>query len=152
MLSSKTMHFPFSNNAYRFLSKYSSIDQVGSQWYRSEGKRCKQDPSMQSLFTTHANTMLYSHHWRVYLPLPRAVVRVVCLGGGAETCLLVLLVTFLPPAWPTFFTPVLVASPDGFWGVAWCFLVGVFGVADSVACGLHLLSFLSTGAQRSRAP
>lgn len=92
------------------------------------------------------------HHWHVYLPLPRAAVRVVCLGGGAETCLLVLLVTFLPPAWPPFFTAVLVASLEGFGGVAWCFLVGAFGAADSLACGLHLLSFLSTGAQRRRAP
>lgn len=130
----------------------SSKDQTGSQRDWSGGKRYKQDPSMQSLFPTHAITMLYSHHWHVYSPLPRVAVRVVCVGGGAETCLLVVLVTFLPPAWPLFFTPEFEASPEGFGTVVWCFLVGVFGAADSLAFGLRLLSFPSTGAQRSRAP
>jgi len=88
--------------------------------------------------------MLHSQYGHVYSPLPRVAVRVVCLGGGAETCLLMVLVTFLPPAWPPFFTPEFVASPESFGGVVWFFLVGVFGVVDSLAFGLGLLSFLST--------
>lgn len=100
--------------------------------------------------TRHAHDAPY---WQIYSPLPRVALRVVCLdvGGGAVTCLVVLLVTFLAPAWPPLFTPVPEATPGVFGDVTCCFLGRVFGAFDSVGCGLGFLSFFSTGAKRSRA-
>lgn len=88
------------------------------------------------------------HHFKPrYSPFPRAVVRVFCLGGGAEACLLVPFCTFLTPVLASFLTPAPVAPLEALLGAPCCFLTAGLWTPDALACGLHVFSFFLTGTE-----
>lgn len=82
-----------------------------------------------------------------YSPFPRAVVRVFCLGGGADACLFVPFCTFLTPVLASFFTPAPVAPLKALLDAACCFFAAGLWTPDALACGLHAFSFFFTGAE-----